>query len=78
LLSAYSLYPPAVFQRRDLYPADDGMELKVAKLLTNSAWDEARRFDPRLANWTEPLDKQYLDPAYQHIPKWMNVEKHIG
>ncbi|ORX74428.1 hypothetical protein DL89DRAFT_289991 [Linderina pennispora] len=57
LLNAYSLFPPAVFQRRDLYPADDGMELKISKLLTNSAWDEARRLEPRLANWTEPLDR---------------------
>ncbi|KAJ2159089.1 hypothetical protein GGF46_003290 [Coemansia sp. RSA 552] len=71
LLHAYSVYPPLVFQRRDLYPSDDGMELKVVRLLTNSAWDEARAFVPHLANWSNPKDQKHLDPAFKHIPSWM-------
>ncbi|KAI8321668.1 hypothetical protein GQ54DRAFT_175715 [Martensiomyces pterosporus] len=71
LIKSFSLYPPVVFQRRDLYPSDDGMKLKVARLMKNSAWDMAVAFVPRLANWTDPLDREYLDPAYKHIPSWM-------
>ncbi|KAJ2401015.1 hypothetical protein GGI23_001668, partial [Coemansia sp. RSA 2559] len=75
LLTSYSLHPPVVYQRRDLYPSDDGLELKIARLFRNSAWDEALSFEPRLANWTDPLDNEYLDPAYKHIPSWMESKK---
>ncbi|KAJ2256034.1 diphthine--ammonia ligase [Coemansia sp. RSA 455] len=71
LLKSYSIYPPVVYQRRDLYPSDDGMELKIAKKFKNSAWNEALAFVPRLANWVDPLDSVYLHPAFKHIPSWM-------
>ncbi|KAJ2559869.1 hypothetical protein EV175_000103 [Coemansia sp. RSA 1933] len=77
LLKAYSLYPPVVYQRRDIYPSDDGLELKIARLFQNPAWDEALSFDSRLANWTDPLDREYMDPAYKHIPSWMEM-KQVG
>ncbi|KAJ1734241.1 hypothetical protein LPJ61_001180 [Coemansia biformis] len=75
MLSSCSIHPPVVYQRRDLYPSDDGLELKVAKLLTNSAWDEALALVPRLAGWSDPLDAEYLDPAFKHIPSWMENTK---
>ncbi|KAJ1961745.1 hypothetical protein GGI12_003075 [Dipsacomyces acuminosporus] len=75
LLRSYSIHPPAVFQRRDLYPSDDGMKLKVANMLKNSAWDMATSFVPVLANWTDPLDREYLNPAYRHLPSWMEDVK---
>ncbi|KAJ2789782.1 hypothetical protein GGI18_002201 [Coemansia linderi] len=71
LLKSYSVYPPVVYQRRDLYPSDDGLELKIAKKMKNSAWNEALAFVPRLANWVDPLDSVYLHPAFKHIPSWM-------
>ncbi|KAJ1866259.1 hypothetical protein LPJ78_001989 [Coemansia sp. RSA 989] len=71
LLDAYSMYPPVVFQRRDLYPSDDGMELRIFRLLNNSAWDTARQREPRLANWVDPPDAEQRHPAYKYIPKWM-------
>ncbi|KAJ2061709.1 diphthine--ammonia ligase [Coemansia sp. S146] len=71
LLKSYSIYPPVVYQRRDLYPSDDGLELKIAKKFKNSAWNEALAFVPRLANWVDPLDSVYLHPAFKHIPSWM-------
>ncbi|KAJ2741098.1 hypothetical protein GGI20_005426 [Coemansia sp. BCRC 34301] len=71
LLKSFSVYPPVVYQRRDLYPTDDGLELKIAKKFKNSAWDDALAFVPRLANWVDPLDSVYLDPAFKHIPSWM-------
>ncbi|KAJ2720255.1 hypothetical protein GGI07_004727 [Coemansia sp. Benny D115] len=78
LLSSVSLHPPVVYQRRDLYPSDDGADLKISKLFKNSAWDEARAFVPRLANWTDPLDSEYLDPAYKQIPSWMEDKKTVN
>ncbi|KAI7832104.1 hypothetical protein BX661DRAFT_179814 [Kickxella alabastrina] len=77
MLSAFSVHPPVVYQRRDLYPTDDGVELKVFKLFKNSAWDEAREFVPRLANWADPLDVEFVDPAYKQIPSWMEDTKTI-
>ncbi|KAJ2896339.1 hypothetical protein IWW38_002058 [Coemansia aciculifera] len=71
LLKSFSIFPPVVFQRRDLYPSDDGLELKIAKTFKNSAWDDALTFVPRLANWVDPLDSVYLNPAFKHIPSWM-------
>ncbi|KAJ2448228.1 hypothetical protein GGF42_005178 [Coemansia sp. RSA 2424] len=71
LLKSFSVYPPVVYQRRDLYPSDDGLELKIAKRFKNSVWDDALAFVPRLANWVDPLDSAYLDPAFKHIPSWM-------
>ncbi|KAJ2353980.1 hypothetical protein GGF43_003360, partial [Coemansia sp. RSA 2618] len=57
VIGSFSVFPPVVFQRRDLYPSDDGMELRVARLFRNSAWDEAREFVPRLADWVDPPDE---------------------
>ncbi|KAJ2655339.1 hypothetical protein IW148_006097 [Coemansia sp. RSA 1199] len=71
MLRAYSVFPPVVFQRRDLYPSDDGMELRVARLFRNPAWNEAQELVPRLANWADPPDADHMHPAFQHIPKWM-------
>ncbi|KAJ2757551.1 hypothetical protein H4S06_003127 [Coemansia sp. BCRC 34490] len=78
MLQSYSLHPPVVYQRRDLYPSDDGLELKVAHLFRNSAWDEALAFEPRLANWTDPPDRQYEDPAYSQIPRWMEDRNQVN
>ncbi|KAJ2598192.1 hypothetical protein GGF39_002752 [Coemansia sp. RSA 1721] len=78
LVDAYSLYPPVVYQRRDLYPSDDGMDLKIQRLFKNSAWDQAVAFDPHLANWSDPLDSEYLDPAFKNIPKWMEDKKTVN
>ncbi|KAJ2796246.1 hypothetical protein H4S07_006277 [Coemansia furcata] len=71
LIKSYSIYPPVVYQRRDLYPSDDGLELKIAKKFKNSVWNEALAFVPRLVNWVDPLDSVYLHPAFKHIPSWM-------
>ncbi|KAJ2280993.1 hypothetical protein EV176_000707 [Coemansia sp. RSA 451] len=71
ILRAYSVFPPVVFQRRDLYPSDDGMELRVARLFRNPAWNEALELVPRLANWADPPDMDHMHPAFQYIPKWM-------
>ncbi|KAJ2317213.1 diphthine--ammonia ligase [Coemansia sp. RSA 2702] len=71
MLRSYSMFPPVVFQRRDLYPADDGMDLRVGRLLRNSAWDQARAFVPKLQDWIDPPDSQRRDPAFEHIPPWM-------
>ncbi|KAJ2641121.1 hypothetical protein IW137_003202, partial [Coemansia sp. RSA 1287] len=57
--------------RRDLYPSDDGMELRVARLFRNPAWNEALELVPRLANWADPPDMDHMHPAFQYIPKWM-------
>ncbi|KAJ2521572.1 hypothetical protein GGI11_001970 [Coemansia sp. RSA 2049] len=78
MLQSYSLHPPVVYQRRDLYPSDDGLELKVAHLFRNSAWDEALAFEPHLANWTDPPDHQYEDPAYSQIPRWMEDRNQVN
>ncbi|KAJ1861133.1 hypothetical protein LPJ73_001115 [Coemansia sp. RSA 2703] len=78
LLSAYSVYPPVVYQRRDLYPSDDGIELKIHRLLTNSAWNEAQMFVPHLENWTDPPDQEFLNPAFKHIPSWMEDKKSVS
>ncbi|KAJ2700365.1 hypothetical protein H4R19_005477 [Coemansia spiralis] len=71
VLASYSVHPPVVYQRRDLYPSGDGLELKVASLLKNSAWNEAVAHVPRLAGWTDPLDAEFQNPAFAKIPKWM-------
>ncbi|KAJ2877595.1 hypothetical protein FB639_003690, partial [Coemansia asiatica] len=78
LINAFSVYPPVVYQRRDLYPSDDGMDLKIFKLFKNSAWNQAVAFVPHLANWTDPLDSEYLDPAFKHIPSWMEDKKTVN
>ncbi|KAJ1663775.1 hypothetical protein IW140_004523 [Coemansia sp. RSA 1813] len=78
LLKSYSLHPPVVYQRRDLYPSDDGLELKVARLFQNSAWDEAVSFESRLANWSDPLDREYMDPVYKQIPSWMENKNQVS
>ncbi|KAJ1804511.1 hypothetical protein LPJ56_005517 [Coemansia sp. RSA 2599] len=78
LIDAYSLHPPVIYQRRDLYPSDDGMDLKIQKLFKNSAWNQAVAFVPHLANWTDPLDSEYLDPAFKHIPSWMEDKKTVN
>ncbi|KAJ1724119.1 hypothetical protein LPJ53_001581 [Coemansia erecta] len=78
LLNAYSVYPPVVYQRRDLYPSDDGVELKIHRLLANSAWNEARMFVLHLENWTDPLDEEFLNPAFKHIPSWMEDRKAVN
>ncbi|KAJ2845382.1 hypothetical protein IWW36_004802, partial [Coemansia brasiliensis] len=77
ILDAYSMCPPVVFQRRDLYPSDDGMELRIFRLLSNSAWDKARQHVPRLANWVDPPDVEQRHPAYKHIPKWMEDSRTV-
>lgn len=78
LIQSLSMFPPLVYQRRDLYPSDDGQALKVFKLLRNSVWDEARLFVPHLQNWQDPPDSNQLDPAYKLLPKWMEVHPHIN
>ncbi|KAJ2805456.1 hypothetical protein H4R21_001252 [Coemansia helicoidea] len=77
MLASYSLHPPVVYQRRDLYPSDDGLELKVAKLSTSSVWNEAVAFVPRLAGWTDPLDAEFLSPEFSNIPRWMENAKPV-
>ncbi|KAJ2778008.1 hypothetical protein H4R18_004857 [Coemansia javaensis] len=71
LVQSYSVHPPVVYQRRDLYPSDDGLELKVARLQASSAWGEAMASVPRLAGWRDPPDADERDPAFKHIPVWM-------
>ncbi|KAI9499906.1 hypothetical protein GGI25_003237 [Coemansia spiralis] len=78
LLKSFSVHPPVVYQRRDLYPSDDGFELKVVQLFKNSAWDEAVAFVPELTNWLDPLDSEYLDPAFKHIPSWMENTNRVN
>ncbi|KAJ2795286.1 hypothetical protein H4R20_005936 [Coemansia guatemalensis] len=77
LIESYSIYPPIVYQRRDLYPSDDGVELKITKLFKNSAWDEALTFDPRLEGRMDALDEEYHDPPPSRIPSWMEDPNNV-